>query len=129
MAAKPPSARTTVNALAGGYSEGSWDKLTAAACKDADAAFASASWGKFQVMGAHWSALKYPSPIDMAHSTVTGEAAHYDMLARYIEAFGLKSKLSDISTNPDDCRAFARSYNGAGYEKFDYHAKIARAMT
>ncbi len=116
------------NRIGGGYSEGSWDKLTAAACKDADAAFSSISVGKFQVMGAHWSVLKYPSPIEMAYSTVTGEAAHYDMLARYIEAFGLKSKLSDISTNPDDCRAFARSYNGSSYERFDYHTKIARAM-
>ena len=112
----------------GGYNESSWDKLTLAACKDAAAAFSSASWGKFQVMGMHWSFLGYPSPIEMAYSTVTSEAAHYEMLARYIEKNGLKSKLSDISTNAEDNRAFARSYNGASYAQFDYHNKMARAM-
>lgn len=116
------------NRSGGGYSEPSWDKLTLAACKDADAAFSSVSWGKFQVMGMHWSFLGYPSPIEMAYSTVTSEAAHYEMLARYIEKNGLKSKLSDISTNADDNRPLARSYNGANYHQFDYHNKLARAM-
>lgn len=116
------------NPKGGGYSEDSWQKLTEAACKDASAAFASASWGKFQVLGAHWKALGYPSSIDMAFSTVTSEAAHYDMLARFIEHNGLKPALSKLSTNPEDNRAFARSYNGPAYTNFSYHEKLARAM-
>ncbi|MBC7602079.1 MAG: DUF3380 domain-containing protein [Ramlibacter sp.] len=116
------------NRSGGGYSESSWDKLAAAACKDAAAAFSAVSWGKFQVLGMHWSFLGYPSPIDMAYSTVTSEAAHYEMLARYIEKNGMKSKLSDISTNPEDNRRFARSYNGAAYTQFNYHIKLADAM-
>lgn len=115
-------------AKGGGYGDDSWAKLQIAACKDADAAFASCSWGKFQVLGMHWSKLGYPSPIDMAYSTVVGEAEHYEMLARFIEANGLKDELRAISANPDNCRAFAKAYNGSGYEKFDYHTKIARAM-
>jgi hypothetical protein len=112
----------------GGYSDPSWGKLTAAACKDADAAFAACSWGKFQVLGMHWSVLSYPSPIYMAYTTVTGETAHYEMLARFIEANGLKDELRALSTNPEDNRAFARRYNGPKYETFKYHYKLADAM-
>jgi hypothetical protein len=114
--------------VGGGYSESSWEKLTQAACRDADAAFASASWGKFQVMGAHWSALGYPSPVEMAYSTVTGETAHYEMLARFIEHNGLKPKLQALSTNPADCAPFAKAYNGSGYRQNRYDEKLAEAM-
>lgn len=116
------------NKKAGGYNENSWDKLTHAACQDAGAAFASASWGKFQVMGFHWAALGYPSAIEMAYSSVTSEAAHYEMLVRYIEVNNLKAALKKLSDNADDNRAFAKAYNGSGYERFDYHNKLARAM-
>jgi hypothetical protein len=116
------------NPQAGGYAFDSWEKLTLAACKDADAAFMATSWGKFQVLGMHWAALGYPSPIDMAYSTVTSEAAHYDMLARYVEHNHLKPALQALSTNPETCRAFAAAYNGAAYRKFNYHVKLAEAM-
>lgn len=116
------------NPKGGGYGDDSWEKLTQAACKDAGAAFASASWGKFQIMGMHWQALGYPSSIEMAYSTVTAEAAHYDMLARFIEQNGLKGALMALSDDPDTCRPFAKRYNGSGYEQFSYHTKLARAM-
>lgn len=112
----------------GGYSESSWDKLAAACAKAPDEAFGSCSWGKFQVLGLHWSALGYESPYALAHATVESEYAHYDLLARYIEANGLTGKLRALSTNPDDCRPLARAYNGPKYEQFDYHNKLARAM-
>lgn len=123
------------NPKGGGYNESSWDKLTFAACRDADAAFSAVSWGKFQVLGAHargdyprFLNLDYPSAIDMAYSTVTGEAAHYEMLARYIEKAGLKPALAKLSTNPETNRAFAKGYNGPSYEDFSYHTKLASAM-
>lgn len=112
----------------GGYSEDSWDKLCRAACQDPHAAFSSASWGKFQVMGAHWSKLDYRSPIAMAHTMTQSEGDHYEALIRYIKAFGLTGAVRDLSTNAEDNRAFARGYNGPAYERFDYHKKLARAM-
>lgn len=115
-------------AKGGGYSQSSWEKLAHAACRDADAAFSSASWGKFQVMGAHWDTLGYPSPIEMAYSTVTSEAAHYEMLARFIEKNGLKPKLQALSANPADCAPFAKSYNGSGYRQNRYDEKLAAEM-
>lgn len=116
------------NPKGGGYNEPSWDKLTRAASVDPEAAFAAASWGRFQVLGTHWRALGYPSALELAYSTVTGEAAHYELLARYIEKNGIKHQLRALSTNPEDNRAFAKSYNGPSYEKFSYHTKLAAAM-
>jgi hypothetical protein len=114
--------------LRGGYDIDSWDKLISACAKAPDAAFASASWGKFQVMGGHWEALRYSSPFAMAASAVTGEAAHYDMLCRFIEANNLQDEMRALSPDPNDCRAFARAYNGAAYTENQYHLKLARKM-
>lgn len=116
------------NPKSGGYNEDSWGKLTQAIGKDVDAAFASASWGKFQVMGFHWEALGYPSALEMAYTSVISEAAHYEMLVRYVEQFGLEEEMAMISTDEDDCRPFAKGYNGSGYEKYGYHTKLAAAM-
>ncbi|WP_398457443.1 N-acetylmuramidase domain-containing protein [Sphingomonas albertensis] len=116
------------NSAGGGYSEDSWEKLTQAACKDADAAFAAASWGRFQVLGMHWKSLGYSSPIDMAYTAVTSEAGHYTMLARYVEANGMKPAIQALSADPETCRAFAKGYNGPAYLQFNYHVKLAEAM-
>lgn len=124
------------NPTGGGYGSDSWEKLTLAACKDVDAAFASASWGKFQVLGAHagkppykgFLDLGYPSPLEMAYSAVTSEGAHYEMLVRYIEKAGLKRALCALSATADSNRAFAAGYNGPAYHRFDYHNKLARAL-
>lgn len=117
------------NPKGGGYAEDSWAKLTMAASKNARAAFSAASWGKFQVLGMHWLALGYPSAIDMAYSTVTGEAAHYEMLVRFIEANGLKGAMMALSSDAETCRPFAKHYNGPNYEANGaYHEKLARAM-
>jgi hypothetical protein len=93
-----------------------------------NAAFSATSWGKFQILGCHWSELGYPSPLEMAYSTVTGEAAHYEMLARFIEHNGLKPALARISTNAADNAPLARGYNGPQYRQFRYDEKLATAM-
>lgn len=113
----------------GGYSAmDSWQKLTRAACQDPHAAFSSASWGKFQVMGAHWSKLDYRSPIAMAWTMTRSEADHYEALVRYIAKFGLVEEARALSTNPEDNRAFAKGYNGPAYDRNRYHVKLAEAM-
>lgn len=112
----------------GGYSQDSWEKLGRACARNIDAAFSACSWGKFQVLGLHWSKLGFDSPYALAYSTVGSEAAHYDLLARYVRTFGLTDALRKISGNPEDCRDFAAGYNGAGYRRFAYHERIAREM-
>lgn len=106
----------------------SWERLSDACGRDPDAAFSACSWGKFQVMGGHWQKLGYPSPYSMAWTTAQSEADHYEMLVRYIEVFGLKASLRALSGDVDDCRAFAKAYNGAAFETGGYHQKLARAM-
>lgn len=113
----------------GGYGLDSWTKLCMAACQDPDAAFSSASWGKFQIMGAHWSALGYPSPVAMAFTMTRSEADHYEALVRFIKANKLADEMRALSTSPKDCEAFAAAYNGPNFRKFDYAGKLARAMT
>lgn len=116
------------NPSGGGYDIDSWQKLEMAACRDPDAAFSACSWGKFQVLGGHWNALRYASPIEMAYSAVTGEAAHYEMLARYAEVNGLGGAIARLSMNAHDNVEFARKYNGPAYQQFSYHTKLASAM-
>lgn len=112
----------------GGYEISSWSKLAAACAVDPDAAFASCSWGKFQVLGLHWSTFGFSSSFALARTTAKSEKAHYELLALYIEKHGLNDELRAISRDPDDCKAFARAYNGPAYAKFHYHTKLAEAM-
>lgn len=116
------------NPARGGYGESSWEKLVFACGADPDAAFASASWGKFQVMGFHAEALGYASSFALALSTTVSEAAHYELLCRFIEANRLVTAMRAISADPKDCRAFARAYNGPAYAQNRYDEKLARAM-
>lgn len=123
------SVATFSNPSGGGYNESSWDKLAGAIVTGAvDAAFMACSWGKFQVLGEYWSDFDYDSPFALAFSMVASEAAHYELLCRYIEHNGLQDEMQAISTNPETCRAFAKAYNGKNYEKFSYHTKLAAAM-
>lgn len=116
------------NPQGGGYNMDSWAKLALAACKDVDAAFSSASWGRFQVLGSHWNELGYPSPLELAYSTVTGEAAHYELFARFLEKNGLVKALRALSINAADNVAFAKGFNGPRFKDFHYDTKLAEAM-
>jgi hypothetical protein len=106
----------------------SWEKIADAAMRSPEAAFESASFGKFQIMGAWAKKLGYANAIEFAYSMVQSERCHYEALVRYVETFGLKPALRQMTSNPETCRAFAKGYNGPGYAKFDYHRKLARAL-
>ena len=112
----------------GGYAESSWGKLTDACAKDPEAALGACSWGKFQVLGLYWSSFGYASAWELAHSMTLGEAAHYELFARYIEHNNMSDELRAVSADPESCRAFASGYNGSGYRKFAYHTRIADRM-
>lgn len=107
----------------------SWEKLTYAACVNPDAAFQSMSIGKFQVMGKYYKELGYDHPIEMLWDASRNEASHYKMLANYIiKVANLKSAFLKMDGNPENCRAFAKGYNGSTYIKYDYHNKLAKAL-
>lgn len=117
------------NPQRGGYDASSWDKLCGAvATGEVDAAFMACSWGKFQVLGQYWSDFHYASPFELAHSQVASEAAHYELLCRYVEHFRLQAAMAAMTADPETCRAFAKAFNGPGYRDFDYHTKLAQAI-
>lgn len=123
----PKGGDYTLDANRNGVND-SWEKLCLAACRDPIAAFDSASWGKFQIMGAHAISLGYPNALEFAYSMVSDERAHYQALAAFVRVNGLIPAMKALSTNPETCRLFASRYNGSGYAKNDYHNKLARAM-
>lgn len=106
----------------------SWEKLADMAMRNPVVAFESASFGKFQIMGAHWKTLGYAGPVEMVWSLRDHESAHYDMLARFIIHNGLLPHLRRLSTNPADNVGFARRYNGPAFAKNRYDHKLAAAM-
>lgn len=113
----------------GGYDVNSWTKLSSAiATGEVDAAFQSASWGAFQVMGEWWDELRYPSPYALAFSTVQSEAGQLELLIRYIEHNRLQDELAALTSNPETCRPFAAAYNGPAFRKNRYDEKLAREM-
>jgi hypothetical protein len=106
----------------------SWEKLADACLKFPPLlAFECASFGKFQIMGAHWKALGYRSAIDFVWQLSRSEAAHFDAFGRYIEVNGLLPALRRIDGDPENARALAKGYNGSGYWRQGYHEKMAAA--
>ena len=100
-----------------------WTKLYLPASRiDARAAFESVSWGLGQVMGAHWQALGFGSPVEMLAMARSGAAGQIEIMARYIEKFGLVDELQRL-----DFRAFTRGYNGPGGISAGYHKAMEQA--
>lgn len=113
----------------GGYEVSSWTKLCDAIGTGAvDAAFMACSWGAFQVLCEYWSDLGYPSPYALAWTCAQSEGDQLELLARYIEHFGLRDELQALTSNPATCRAFAAAYNGPAYRRNRYDQKLAEAM-
>ena len=106
----------------------SWEKVADSCRHNPIAAFESASWGRFQIMGAHWKSLGYTSPYDFVWKLSRNEGEHFRAMAAFVEKNGLVNAFRQLSTNPENCRAFARGYNGGGYAKGNYHGKLALAM-
>ena len=106
----------------------SWEKVADMAMRNPLVAFESASWGRFQIMGAHAKALGYENAVEFVWALSRSEAAHYRVLARFIQVNGLQPAFVALSTDPDDCRALAKGYNGSAYAKHGYHVKLSRAM-
>lgn len=97
-------------------------RLAEAARLNRDAALMSASWGKFQVMGFHWQALKYGSLQRFINAMYRGENEHLYSFVEYIKAYNLARYLK-----VRDWAAFANSYNGPSWAQNDYANKMARA--
>lgn len=125
LLSNPAPGGYTIDADRDGIND-SWEKLADMAMRDPIVAFESASFGKFQVMGAWAVKLGYANAIEFAYSMVASEAAHYEALVRYIEVFGGVAKFRALSGNPSACRPFAEFYNGPRQKGYDQ--RLASAM-
>ncbi|WP_315925392.1 N-acetylmuramidase domain-containing protein [Mesorhizobium sp. SP-1A] len=99
-----------------------WRMLERAAAIDAKAAYESTSWGLGQVMGSHWAWLGYAGVDALVAEARSGVAGQIRLMLRYIDKAGLAQALRSR-----DWAAFARGYNGPGYERNGYDRKLAAA--
>lgn len=122
LAARQPDIVSTAR---GGYRGGvaEYTRLAAAEQTDAGAAWESASWGAFQVMGYHWQRLDYASVDEFVARMESGEAEHLDAFVRFVAAD--RALLAALRAR--NWAAFARGYNGPDYAANLYDVKLARA--
>lgn len=106
-----------------------YDMLVRMADLSFDNAFASASWGLFQIMGFHAKDLGYATPWEFARAMAKSEANHLDAFVRFIRVNRLDDELRACRPNdPKSCEAFAAGYNGRGFRANRYHQKLAKAL-
>lgn len=87
-----------------------------------EAALASASWGRYQVMGNNWKDLGYKSIQDFINAMYKDEVAHLDSFVRFVKA----NKLV-VPLRTKNWAVFASVYNGSGYKANAYDTKMANA--
>ncbi|WP_176343162.1 N-acetylmuramidase domain-containing protein [Paraburkholderia bryophila] len=122
IAAKYPN---ILSQTRGGYmgKAAEYSRLASAELIDAGAAYESASWGAFQVMGYHWERLGYSSIDELVARMENSEGDQLDLFVRYVAAdAALLSALKGRKW-----AAFAKGYNGPDYARNLYDAKLAQA--
>lgn len=87
-----------------------------------DAAYESASYGSFQIMGFHWQSLGYPNVDSFVAHMYTHEKAHLEAFGKFCEANNLMKHLRSKSW-----ASFAKGYNGSGYKENKYDTKLEAA--
>lgn len=125
-----PPGKVSANILSqtpGGYQGGTAEyvRLETAKQLNVAAAYESASWGAFQIMGYHWERLGYASVFDFVARMMESEAAHLDAFVRFIE----KDATLLAALKGRKWAAFAKAYNGPAYTRNLYDAKLAAAYT
>jgi hypothetical protein len=99
-----------------------YGQLLEAAKLDIDAAFASASYGKFQILGENYRLCGYVSAFAFAVGMAKDEQAQLAAFVRFIINRGLAD---DLQAKRWD--TLARGYNGTAYRQNGYDMKLADA--
>lgn len=111
----------------GGSAE--WERMSLAieACTEfgipPEAAFDSASYGAFQIMGENAEACGYKSAHEML--TEYNKGGEYEQLMSAVRF--IKSKRLHIPLQTHNWAMFAKGYNGSAYRKNEYDIKLANA--
>ena len=102
------------------YTKDEWKRLNEAMTLDTEAAWKSASWGKFQIMGFNhngWGNVK-----DFVFAMFESEFKHLRSFLAYCKDRGLVTHLKN-----KNWAEFARGYNGADYAKNNYDVRMKTA--
>lgn len=113
------------NAKGGEYGRFSvqYDKLEQAYGLDPEAALKSASWGRFQIMGANHRAAGFATVTQFVIALTQSEAAHLTAFVSFV-----KSNASMLEAlRKKDWAGFAKRYNGPGYAKRGYDKHLEKA--
>ncbi len=102
---------------------GRYAQLLEAMALDVDAAFASASYGAFQILGENFRACGCADPFAFACWMSTDEHAQLLAFARFVDHAGLAEPL-----RRGDWAAFAQGYNGTAYRANHYDQRLAAAL-
>jgi hypothetical protein len=97
-------------------------RLAKAVKIDRDAALASASWGKFQILGENWKDAGYELLQDFINAMFRSEDDHLRAFLNFVKSKGLDKYLRTRTWDK-----FAEGYNGKSYKKNKYDIKLAKA--
>jgi len=87
-----------------------------------EAAYRSASWGSFQIMGYHADSLGYDSIDDFVNRMQQHEREHLNAFGKFLKVNKLIPHLK-----AKDWAKFAHGYNGPGYAQNRYDVKLQQA--
>ena len=87
-----------------------------------EAAYASASYGAFQIMGFNYQLVGFPSVDSFVSQMYTHEKAHLAAFGKFCEANNLIRHLQS-----KNWASFARGYNGPAFKENKYDIKLANA--
>ncbi|WP_449255668.1 N-acetylmuramidase family protein [Bosea sp. (in: a-proteobacteria)] len=105
------------------YPKDSYPRILKALEIDETVALNATSWGLGQIMGFNHVAAGYTNARAMVEAFAEDEEHHLEAMIRFIIANGLDDEL-----RRHDWAGFARGYNGSGYAKNAYDAKLAAAF-
>lgn len=97
-------------------------RLNKAAKINAEAAYSSASYGLFQIMGFHYESLGFPTAKAFVDFLSINEASQLEVFGRFIAAHNLIKPLQS-----HNWAKFALGYNGSAYKTNKYDTKLAAA--
>lgn len=104
-----------------------WSQFVEATQLDETAAISSASWGLGQIMGSEYFEAGYTSPQELLVAFFKSEKEQVKGMVALIKHRGLDADLRAFPLMAN-CRHFALRYNGALYEKNNYHNKLHDAF-
>ncbi|SEC20894.1 Putative peptidoglycan binding domain-containing protein [Tenacibaculum sp. MAR_2009_124] len=92
-----------------------------------EAAYCSASWGAFQIMGYHYKSLGYDSIDDFVSKMYDHEREHLKAFGKFISVNSFRSRKLISWLRDKNWANFARAYNGPGYKENKYDTKLQKA--